>query len=581
MPERTEMTRRQALAVGALLAGGGLTTEARARTAPAAGDAGPGLQPEQPESTVVDGIDAETIAHAQKLLGIEFSAEERAVMAEGYERTVRAFVARRERTLPNGLAPAHTFDARAAGGGARGGTVDAEFVRSADDPGPLPARDPDIAYAPVTRLSRWIERGELSSQRLTRIYLDRIRRHAPTLECVITVTADLAMEQARRADAEIGAGRYRGPLHGIPWGAKDLLDTAGILTTYGAAPYRARVPDENAVVVSRLEEAGAVLVAKTTLGALAYGDIWFDGRTRSPWDTEQGSSGSSAGSAAGTAAGLFGFSIGTETLGSIVSPSMRCGTTGLRPTFGRVARTGAMALCWSLDKIGPICRTAEDCALVLHAINGADPGDASSVDEPMAFDAGRRLSEMRVGYVPAWFEGRGSSEIDRAALAALRRTGVKMVPIEMPQVDAGPLITILNVEAAAAFEELTLTGRDDELVWQEPRAWPNSFRKSWFTPAIELVQAERLRREVCEQMGHAFEGVDAVFGPSFAGGMLLITNNTGHPSLTLRAGFDEDGDPRGVTLWGGLFDEGAIVRLGMAIERELGVWDRRPGSFAG
>ena len=284
-------------------------------------------------------------------------------------------------------------------------------------------------------------------------------------------------------------------------------------------------------------------------------------------------------SASGTAAGLFGFSLGTETYGSIVSPCMRCGATGLRPTFGRVARTGAMALCWSLDKIGPICRSVEDTALVLNAINGADAGDGSSVDEPLVFDAGAKLDEIRVGIVPRWFEGRGATDIDRAALAALRKTGVQIVELEMPEVNASPVLTILNVEAAAAFEELTLSNRDDELVWQEPQAWPTSFRKAWFTPAIELIQAERLRRELCVQMAGVFEGVDAMFGPSFAGGMLLITNGTGHPSVTLRAGFGENGTPRGVTVWGRLFDEGTICRLGMALEAELGVWDMRPEAY--
>jgi len=396
---------------------------------------------------------------------------------------------------------------------------------------------------------------------------------------VITLTEDLALAQARRADAEIRAGHYRGPLHGLPWGAKDLFDTKGIKTTWGAMPYKDRVPESDAEVVRRLDQAGAVLVAKTTLGALAYGDIWFGGKTRNPWDLEQGSSGSSAGSASGTASGLFAFSLGTETLGSIVSPSMRCGATGLRPTFGRVPRTGAMALCWSLDKVGTICRTVEDTALVLNAIHGSDEGDPSSVDEPLAFDANAPLDEIRVGIVPAWFDGRGANEIDRSALAALRNIGVQIVEIEMPKMDPSPLLTILNVEAASAFEELTLSGRDDELVWQEPQAWPNSFRKAWFTPAIELVQAERIRRDVCNAMAGVFEGVDAIFGPSYAGGMLLITNNTGHPSITLRAGINARGRPHGVTLWGGLFDEGTIARIGMALEAELGVWDKRPQAY--
>ncbi len=408
------------------------------------------------------------------------------------------------------------------------------------------------------------------------VHLERLQRLGPKLECTVTLLEQRSLAQARRADADIAAGNYFGPLHGIPWGAKGLLDAAGTPTTWGATPYKDRVATTDAAVVKRLDEAGAVLVAKLSLGALAYGDIWFGGRTNNPWKLDQGSSGSSAGPCAATAAGLAGFTLGTETLGSIVTPSMRCGTTGLRPTFGRVARTGAMALCWSLDKIGPICRTVEDCVMVLHAINGADPGDPSSLDVPLSFDATRSVRGQRLGYSPKWFEGRAASDSDRAALAAARRTGIELVEIELPDLPYGTLMTILLVEATAAFEELTLTDRDDELVWQETRAWPNSFRTTRLTPAVELLQAQRFRRLVCEVMAEQFEGLDAMISPSYAGSLLLITNNTGHPSLTIRCGFRDDGTPRGITLWGGLFEEGTLCRIGMALEQELGVWDRRP-----
>ena len=460
--------------------------------------------------------------------------------------------------------------------GARLVDVSDRLVRSNGSPGPLPTDDEDIAFAPVTTLSRWIQRRQLTSRRLTQIYLKRLKAIGPKLESVVTLTADRALRQAATADNEIAAGKYRGPLHGIPWGAKDLLDTAGIKTTWGATPYKDRVPDDDAVVVKRLDEAGAVLVAKTTLGALAYGDRWFDGRTNNPWNLEKGSSGSSAGSAAGTAAGLFGFSLGTETLGSIVSPCMRCGATGLRPTFGRVARTGAMALCWSLDKIGAICRTVEDCALVLDAIRGADPGDPSSIDMPYEFDATRSIKGMRVGYSPKWFEGDRVNELDRAALDVARRLGIELVEIDLPDWPYGSLMTILSVEAAAAFEELTLSNRDDELVWQDARAWPNSFRQTRFTPAIEFVQAQRFRRQVMEMMDEKFADIDAMIGPSYAASLLLITNNTGHPSLTIRCGFNDNGSPHGITLLGRLFDEGTLCSLGMAMEKQLGVWDKRP-----
>jgi Asp-tRNA(Asn)/Glu-tRNA(Gln) amidotransferase A subunit family amidase len=328
--------------------------------------------------------------------------------------------------------------------------------------------------------------------------------------------------------------------------------------------------------VQRLDEAGAVLVGKLTLGALAYGDIWFDGRTNNPWNLEQGSRGSSAGPAAAAAAGLVGFALGTETYGSIVSPCMRCGTTGLRPTFGRVARTGAMTLCWSLDKIGAICRTVEDCALVLSAINGADPGDPSSLEVPFEFDAGRPAKGLRVGYHAKWFAGEKVSDAERRVPDAATRAGLELVEIDLPDWPYDALLTALRVEAAAAFEELTLGNRDDELKWQEPEAWPNTFRQTRFAPAIEYVQAQRFRRQVMQMMARKRRGVSAILSPSYAGSLLLITNNTGHPSLTLRCGFRDDRTPRGITLWGRLFDEGTLCRIGMALEKELNVWDQRP-----
>jgi len=393
------------------------------------------------------------------------------------------------------------------------------------------------------------------------------------------------MEQAAAADAALAAGDDRGVLHGIPYGAKDLLDTDGIRTTWGATPFADRIATRNAAVIDRLDAAGAVLVAKTTLGALAYGDIWFDGRTNNPWNLERGSSGSSAGSAAGTAAGLFGFSIGTETYGSIVSPSMRCGTTGLRPSFGRVARTGAMALCWSLDKIGPICRTVEDCAHVLRAIDGADPGDPSSLDLAFDFDADRPLTGLRVAVDPRWFEGRRADPIDGLALAAMRRIagtpgGPTLVDFEGPSVaGAGDMLPILEVEAAAAFQDLTLSDEDDRLVWQEPQAWPNTFRAAHFHSAVDLVQAQRRRRLIAERMDVVFRDVDAILAPSFAGGLNLMTNFTGHPCLVLRAGFNDRGEPRGVSLFGRLGADDRLAELGIALERELAVWDRRPTGF--
>ncbi len=382
------------------------------------------------------------------------------------------------------------------------------------------------------------------------------------------------MQQAKQADKELDAGNWRGPLHGIPWGAKDIIDTAGDKTTWGAAAYKDRVTEKNAFVVEKLEEAGAVLVAKLAVGALAYGDIWFGGTCKNPFDVSEGSSGSSAGPACATAAGLLPFTLGTETYGSIVSPCMRCGTTGLRPTFGRVARTGVMALCWSLDKIGPICRSVLDTAIVLDVIHGEDSGDPSSVSEPFHFDASQGAKGLRVGYDPALFGG-PTEQFDRAALHAAEQAGATLVKTSLPNIDNTVLLIPLLVEAAAAFEELTRSNQDDLLVWQDDDAWPNTFRQSWLIPAIEHVQAGRLRREIMGQMHEWMNGeFDAFLTPSFSD-LLLTTNGTGHPALVLRTGMP-NGKPVGTTLIGRLFDEGTLCRVGMAIESQLNFSSERP-----
>lgn len=476
------------------------------------------------------------------------------------------------------------------------------FVRTASDPGPLPANEQDIAFAPVAKLSRWIEQRKLTSTRLTQIYLKRLQEFNPKLRCVITLTAEHAMVQAKQADAEIASGKYRGPLHGIPWGGKDLLDTAGIPTTYGAEPYRNRVPNENAAVVKRLNDAGAVLVAKLSLGALALNDIWFGGQTMNPWLLEEGASGSSAGPGAATAAGLVGFSIGSETGGSIVSPSMRCGVTGLRPTFGRVARTGAMTLCWSLDKLGPMTRSVEDSLLVLHAITGPDAGDLQSVPSHLDFDASASVQGLRVGYFPKWMQEPPATDVDRAALKAVEKAGMKPVEVSIPDWPYDSLNLILFAEAAASFEELTLSGAVNELLVQVPDAWPNIFRQSRFLSAVDFVQSDRFRRKVAEEMAHVMSQVDLLLVPSLRDEMLVITNNTGHPSLTMRAGFVEVSEarsdwapdpknplprfspprrvPHGITLIGRLFDEGTLGRAGLALERIFNVAGERPPTFS-
>ncbi len=453
----------------------------------------------------------------------------------------------------------------------------------------------------VTQLSRWIEQKKLSSERLTEIYLNRLQRFDPKLRCVITLTHDLAISQARKADQEIAAGKYRGPLHGIPWGAKDLLDTEGIPTTYGAEPFRNRIPNQNAVVVNRLHEAGAVLVAKLSLGALALNDIWFGGQTMNPWLLEEGSSGSSAGPGAATAAGLVAFAMGSETGGSIVGPSMRCGVTGLRPTYGRVPRTGAMTLCWSLDKLGPMTRYVEDAMLVLHAIFGPDPGDLASVPSKLDFDATVTVRGPRIGYFPEWMKHKPATDVDRAAMETAKKIGLVPVEVSIPDWPYDCLDLILFAESAAAFEELTLSGGLDQLKVQTPDAWPNVFRQSRFLSAVDFVQTDRFRRKVAQEMARVFSEVDLLLVPSLRDEMLTITNFTGHPSLTLRAGFVKVSEarsdwapdpsrplpkfspprrvPHGITLIGRLFDEGMLGRVGIALEQAFGVSQERPQGF--
>jgi Asp-tRNA(Asn)/Glu-tRNA(Gln) amidotransferase A subunit family amidase len=555
-----------------------------------------GAKAEDPEATKPSVTD-DTMASAERLADVLYTPAERQQMLESLDEHLENLRARRSFAPPMSLAPAQVFDPRLPGGryGPEQSGVNPSQVRA-----PLPTQPEDIAYAPLTHLSHWLRKRKITSVRLTELYLDRLERLGPELQCLITLTRDLALEQARAADAELAAGRWRGPLHGVPWGAKDLLDTAGITTTWGATPHRKRVPEADATVVRRLREAGAVLVAKLTLGALAYGDIWFDGQTRNPWNPAEGSSGSSAGSAAAVAAGLVGFAIGTETYGSIVSPSMRCGVTGLRPTFGRVSRAGAMPLCWSLDKIGAMARTVEDTVLVLDALRGADPADPSAVEVPLAFDPTAPVADLRVGYDPAWFEA-DATDLDRAVLDMLRSAGVALREVSVPELPYDALLLVLLAEAAAAHEPITLDGRDDQLVWQDADAWPNSFRLARFIPAVDLVQADRLRRRVMVAFDELFQSVEALVSPSFAGPLLLATNYTGHPSLTLRVGFEEvptriwppslaegrDPDPtphrvpHGITLWGRLFDEGTLCRLGMAIETAAGVARERPPMLDG
>ena len=548
-------------------------------------------------------VSANTFAEAEQVMQVTRTPAERDMAAKAWRVSMAGMLERRTgpRKVPlaEALPPATVWNPLLPG--IKAGPTRDRFVRSKAAVGALPARDEDIAFSPVTKLSRWIETRAISSERLTRIYLDRIERFDPKLRAVITVAREHALKQARQADREIAAGKYRGPLHGIPYGVKDLLDTAGIATTYGAEPFRNRVPVTDSAVVARLNAAGAVLIAKLSLGALALNDIWFGGQTMNPWLIEEGASGSSAGPGAATAAALVAFSIGSETGGSIISPSMRCGITGLRPTFGRVPRTGAMTLCWSLDKLGPMTRTVEDAMLVLKAISGPDAGDVGSVPAKLDFDAAAPVKGLKVGYVPAWMKEAPATDVDRMALETLKAEGLIATPITLPDWPYESLNLILFAEGAAAFEDLVLSGQANQLKVQVPDAWPNMFRQSRFLSAVDFVQADRMRRRVAQEMARVFSEVDLLLVPSLRDEMLTISNQTGHPSLTLRTGSVEVSEarndwapdaanpmpkfsparkvPHGVTLIGRLFDEGTIARVGMALEKAAGVWGQRPPGF--
>jgi Asp-tRNA(Asn)/Glu-tRNA(Gln) amidotransferase A subunit family amidase len=548
-------------------------------------------------------VSAATFAEAEKLVQITMRPGDREMAASSWQRSLAPLLERRtgprKVALAPEVAPATVWTPSLID--TDGAPTRDAFVRSQASATPLPASDAEIAFAPVTQLSRWIEQKQITSDRLTHIYLQRIDAHDSKLRSVITKTEDHALAQAKQADAEIAAGRYRGPLHGIPYGVKDLLDTGGIATTYGAEPFRTRVPVADSAVVRRLTDAGAVLVAKLSLGALALNDIWFGGQTMNPWLLEEGASGSSAGPGAATAAALVGFSIGSETGGSIISPAMRCGVTGLRPTFGRVPRTGAMTLCWSLDKLGPMTRSVEDAMLVLRTITGPDPGDVSSVPCHLDFDATAAVDGLRVGYLPNWMTENPATDVDRAALDLMKKLGMTTKEVSLPNWPFGSLQHVLFSEAAAAFEELTLSHGVDQMKAQVPDAWPNLFRGARFLSAVDFVQADRLRRRVAGEMARIFGEVDLLLVPSLRDEMLTIGNFTGHPSLTFRAGFVQVSEarsdwapdpahplpkfspprrvPHGVTLIGRLFDEGTIGRVGVAMERALGVAHERPAGF--
>jgi Asp-tRNA(Asn)/Glu-tRNA(Gln) amidotransferase A subunit family amidase len=520
------------------------------------------------------GVD--DIAAAEELVGVPMSAAERDLMLPDVRDQRAAYDTLHEWELPNDAPMALVFDP-----GYRPGNSTASPRFSRTPTVTRPDSDADLAYMSVVELGQLLGQGDLSSLELTRVYLDRIRMHDPRLLAFITVTEEIALEQARAADADFEAGVDRGPLQGIPYGLKDLAAVAGAPTTWGGMPYRDQVIDDTATVARRLEEAGAVLLGKTSVGALAWGDVWFGGQTKSPWNPEEGAQGSSAGSAAGVAAGLFPFAIGTETWGSIVSPTLRNGISGLRPTFGAVSRHGVMTLSWSMDKVGALCRYAEDCALVFDAIRGPDGLDSTVQEAGFAYDAALSLSDLRLGYLAADFEleYRGR-EHDLAVLDALRREGISLEATALPDLPIGAMSFILATEAATAFDALTRSEDDDRMVRQIRAAWPNVFRASRFVPAVEYLQANRLRMLLIDQMEEMMTPYDAVLAPCLGGDQLLATNLTGHPSMAVSTAVAEDGFPTGLCLIGAPFGEGALVTAAGAIQELTGFATERPPLFA-
>jgi Asp-tRNA(Asn)/Glu-tRNA(Gln) amidotransferase A subunit family amidase len=524
--------------------------------------------------TNTNTITRETVAEAEKLIGLDFSDSKMEMLVSGLKNQLTDFEAMRKFPLSNSVPPAMQFNPIPVGM-----KIDAKQKKFKLSPTPkvkLPENMDDLAFYSVRELGELIKSHQITSEKLTRFYLERLKKYGPKLECVVTLTEELALAQAKRADAEIAAGHYRGPLHGIPYGAKDLLATKDIRTTWGAAPYTNQIFSSDATVIKRLDQAGAVLIAKTTLGELAMGETWFGGMTRNPWNLKEGSSGSSAGTCAATSAGLLPFGIGTETLGSIVSPCDRCGVTGLRPSYGRVSRTGAMALSWSMDKIGPICRTVEDCAIVFNVIHGPDGVDPTLYDAAFNYDPQLNLKKLRIGFLEKDFgkEKGERKDNNEAALKKIRELGIELIPIELPNYPVDNISFLLSTEGAAAFDDLTRTGCDDMLKQQERGSWPNTFRRRRFVPAVEYLQAQRIRYLLIQDVAKLFEKVDLVVAPSFAGKGLLISNLTGNPCVVVPNGFSKAGTPTSICFIGKLFGEAELLAVAKKYQDST-EWNRK------
>lgn len=523
-------------------------------------------------------VTVEQVSQAEKLIGLEFTGDEIDSMLTDLNDNLNGYRSIRGVPIENAVAPSLYFSPLPTGFTVD--TVERPIELTSVEGIRAPSNVEDLAFFSVRGLGELLRTRQITSTELTKLCLERLKKYDPQLHCVITLTEDLALQQAAQADSEIAAGNYRGPLHGIPYGAKDLLAVKGYPTTWGAAPYKDQVIDENATGINKLNEAGAVLVAKLSMGALAWGDVWFGDTTRNPWNPEQGSSGSSAGSASAVSAGLVPFAIGTETWGSIVSPSTRCGTTGLRPTFGRVSRTGAMALSWSMDKIGPICRTVEDCAIVFDAIRGSDGLDKTVVDASFNYTPQVDLKSLKVGYLKQDFENDSAfAPYNDAALQKLSEMGVELIEIELPDIQVDGLPIILSAEAAAAFDELTRSNRDDLLVRQVKAAWPNVFRSSRLIPAVEYIQANRIRTKLIEKMAELMQQVDVYVSPSFEGNNLLMTNLTGNPCVVLPNGFTNEGTPVSITFIGRLYDEATLLSFARAYQSATDFHTKHPPLF--
>lgn len=526
-------------------------------------------------------VNPKLISATEKLFDLSMTASERDSMITALESQLSDYKIIHSQVIDNSVPPAIWFNPVPAG------VVINETQKPIDWKLPsgmsLPVDKNDLAWYSVADLSVLMRNRSITSVDLTRFFLDRLKKYGDTLHCVITLTEDRALKQARKADEETARGISRGPLHGIPYGIKDLFSVEGYKTTWGAAPYKEQTINKDAEVVKKLDEAGAILLAKFSLGSLAMDDVWFGGLTRNPWDLNQGSSGSSAGSASATAAGLVPFAIGTETWGSIVSPCTRCGVTGLRPTFGRVSRTGGMALSWSMDKVGPICRSAFDCALVFNSLLGPDGLDQCVTAYPFNYNTSIDFKKLKIGYLKSIFDKDDENRAnDSITLGQFRKMGFTLTPVALPDSTTIPvksLAIILVAEAAAAFDDLTRTNKDDELNLQDKNAWPNIFRAAQFIPAVQYIQANRLRYKLIQEMYAVMKQFDVIIAPSFGGNQLLLTNLTGNPCVVVPNGFDKKNHPTSISFIGNLYDEATLLAFAKLYQDATEFHKQKPPVF--